>query len=279
MNTKEYIESGIIESYVLGMASEEERLEFEQACASYPEVKAAREAFEIALENQALATAVAPPPQLKGLVMEALSIEAKEESKVVKMPAVPPANVVVMDPNKRLRFVAAAAVVLFLISSGLNFYYFNQYKSATALYDNLVKENTEVASNYKKMEARYSEAVESMKVLQNPNMVVVKMAGSEVATSPDPSSLATIYWDAATKDVYLMVNKMPVPKTTEQQYQLWALVDGVPVDAGVFDIQNGVAVLKMKNIPKAEAFAVTLEKRGGSPTPHLEQLYVLGKVS
>jgi anti-sigma-K factor RskA len=34
---------------------------------------------------------------------------------------------------------------------------------------------------------------------------------------------------------------------------------------------------EMKSIEYADAFAVTLEKRGGSPTPHLDDLMVMGK--
>jgi anti-sigma-K factor RskA len=50
------------------------------------------------------------------------------------------------------------------------------------------------------------------------------------------------------------------------------------VDAGVFDMKDGSGMTKMKNIPKAEAFAVTLERKGGSTTPSLDKLYVMGKV-
>jgi len=35
----------------------------------------------------------------------------------------------------------------------------------------------------------------------------------------------------------------------------------------------------MKKIAHASAFAVTLEPRGGSATPTMDQMYVLGKVS
>ena len=73
-----------------------------------------------------------------------------------------------------------------------------------------------------------------------------------------------------------MVNKMPQP-SQGKQYQLWALVDGKPVDAGMVDA-NCTTVCKMKNIPKAQAFAITLEKAGGSPSPTMEAMYVFGKV-
>ena len=87
--------------------------------------------------------------------------------------------------------------------------------------------------------------------------------------------MATVYWDKRSKDVYLHVNNMPAA-TTGKQYQLWALVDGTPVDAGVFDISSANPMIKMKNIPRAQGFAVTLEPTGGSIKPTPEQMYVLG---
>ena len=108
-------------------------------------------------------------------------------------------------------------------------------------------------------------------------MLVVKMPGTNVATSPDSNSVATVYWHTKSKDVYLLVNNLPQPPS-DRQYQLWAIVDGKPVDAGVFDIQNSQGLLRMKNMPRAQIFAVTLEKRGGSTTPE-GPMYVLGKVS
>jgi hypothetical protein len=56
------------------------------------------------------------------------------------------------------------------------------------------------------------------------------------------------------------------------------MVDGKPVDAGVFEMKEGPGMMKMKNIPRAEAFAITLEKKGGSQAPSLDKLYVMGKV-
>jgi anti-sigma-K factor RskA len=34
----------------------------------------------------------------------------------------------------------------------------------------------------------------------------------------------------------------------------------------------------MKNVQNAQAFAVTLEQRGGSPTPTMEAMYAMGKL-
>jgi anti-sigma-K factor RskA len=68
------------------------------------------------------------------------------------------------------------------------------------------------------------------------------------------------------------MDKIPPGK----QYQLWAIVDGKPVDAGMVGDCEGLC--KMKVINRAEAFAITLEKEGGSSAPTLTAMYVMGKV-
>ena len=47
----------------------------------------------------------------------------------------------------------------------------------------------------------------------------------------------------------------------------WRVEDGRAYGPGVFDMKDGAGMTKMKNIPRAEAFAITLERKGGSPTP------------
>jgi anti-sigma-K factor RskA len=277
VNIQEYISSGIVESYVLGLASDEERAEFERMCAAHAEVKAARDAFELALEEHSLANAVPPPRQVRSQVFAELQIE-KEKHGFTGNNGIgeeTPAPVVQMDP--RWRYVAAASIVLLIASLIFNFYFFNKYKTFSDQYSALLAQNQEMARNERAIQTRLNDMQNAIDIFGDTAMAVIRMDATGVQTSPDPNSMATIYWDTRSKDVYLRVNRMPAA-TSEKQYQLWALVDGVPVDAGVFDVNNGVAILKMKNIPRAQAFAVTLEKRGGSEKPDLTQMYVLGKV-
>jgi len=53
----------------------------------------------------------------------------------------------------------------------------------------------------------------------------------------------------------------------------------VPVDAGVFD-WNSEGLQKMKSISgqAVAAFAVTIEPKGGSESPSLETMQVIGNV-
>ena len=79
MNIEEYISSGIVESYVLGLASQEERSEFENMCNQYPIVLEARNAFEIALENQAMQNAITPSADVKSKIFNTISSSAKNQ--------------------------------------------------------------------------------------------------------------------------------------------------------------------------------------------------------
>ena len=91
-----------------------------------------------------------------------------------------------------------------------------------------------------------------------------------------PASFATVYWDTASHDVWLLANNLPMP-ASDKQYQLWAIFDGKPVDLGVFDIKKEKLLIRAKNAQGAEAFAITLEKKGGNPTP-AGDMYVMGKL-
>lgn len=81
-----------------------------------------------------------------------------------------------------------------------------------------------------------------------------------------------VLWNNKTGNVY--VNNVQLPQTPSyKQYQLWALKDGKPIDLGVFSTDGSIQ--KMKSVAGVQAFAVTLEQKGGSPTPHLEELFAI----
>ena len=91
-----------------------------------------------------------------------------------------------------------------------------------------------------------------------------------------PDALAQIFWNRATQNVYVADISLP-NAPAGKQYQLWAIVDGKPVNAGMINTKK--TPQQMINFAKADAFAITLEKAGGSETPTLTSMYVLGKTS
>ena len=73
MNIEEYIESGILETYVLGGATAAETRELLQLKAQYPQVRHALEELELDLENMAGQMGVAPPPRTWLKIEESIS--------------------------------------------------------------------------------------------------------------------------------------------------------------------------------------------------------------
>ena len=269
MNIKEYISSGIIESYVLGLASNEERAEFEQLSSMHAELRQAREAFEISLEQHALDNAVNPPVALKQKIWNDIDWRATGAATTVGQPIQQP-----LTPVRSMsfaKFLAAASVILLAGSTLLNFYFYNQYKSTSTQLQDLIAQNQQMASNNIIMQTKLQQYEKSFVIFSDTNMYVVAMKGQPVA----PQSITTVYWNRQTKDVYLLINDLQQP-VSGKQYQLWAIVDGVPVDAGMLDMSLVGGLVKMKNIPKAQAFAITLENAGGSKTPTMP-IYVMGK--
>lgn len=247
MNIQEYISSGIVESYVLGLASESERKEFEERSAQYPELMKARIAFEKALENQAIENAIQPPAFLKDKIFSEINEEASlNQAPVRKM--------------QWLKYAVAASVILLLASVWMNI--------------NLYQKNNSLKKDYTDTQTKMGDMKKEIEIIQsNPNIKMAAMKGMPVS----PHSYATIYWDTTSHDVYLLANNLPLP-ASDKQYQLWAIISGKPVDLGVFDLKKEKLLIQAKNAQGVEAFAITLENKGGSTEGPRGDMYVMGKL-
>jgi len=260
LNIQAYIESGIIETYVLGLASPSESAEFEQLCAQYPELVAARRRFEEGLEKHASTHAVQPPVGVKVKILEAIALN-------------PPKIVTMQNENKKgssgFTSLLAAACVLLVVGLVWMVYQSRETKAQNA---ELQRTNVALNERLNSTDSVLKQIIAETSVVKDPNNIVVNMVGTKAA----PQSSANVYWDSTSTNVYLVVKNMPV-LPNDQQYQLWALIDGKPKDLGVFDATKNKMILKMKNTQKAQAFAITIEKQGGSPSPTLQKMQSMGK--
>ena len=265
MNIQAYIESGVIESCVLGMADDQERAELERLSLQYPEIKAAVEAFELSLEQSAMDNAMVPAARVKSDLFARLESDfnTPAEAKIVPMP---------VSNTGWLRYMAAASVILLVISAATNVYFYNQFREASNQYQALLVEKTSLLAQNEALQTKGLDLYNGMQIMSDPAFTKVSMPGVKT----EENKLATVFWDKSKNEVYLLANRLP-KTSADTQYQLWAIVNGKPVDAGMIDACSGLC--KMKNISNASAFAITLEKRGGSPTPNLAQLQVIGNVN
>ncbi|TAD92630.1 MAG: anti-sigma factor [Bacteroidetes bacterium] len=287
MNEQAYIQSGAIEACVAGLATQADWQELEQMCAQYPAVLAERTRLELEQENQHLQAAVAPPAALRQLIMSQLPFasatpqaqpatpapvptQATVKALPPQPPAVPVLPITTGAPKSViwLRGAIAASIIMLMGSVALNFYFYSQSAQHLASYKALVAQQTSMVAKNEAMQASFN-------MMRSPLMKTVPMMPASPKTD---GAMATVYWHTATKDVYVLINNLPSTQP-EKQYQLWAIVDGKPVDAGTIDMDNQAAALvKMKNIPRASAFAITLEKKGGNPTPTEGAMMVFGAI-
>jgi anti-sigma-K factor RskA len=265
MNTKEYIESGILESYVLGITTAGESAEVERMASEHPEVEIELEAIRGTLENYALQYEKEPPAALKSKIMAAVFEEEQPLQNTRN-------NIVQLNNTKPQKsiFSMAASWVLLALSIGANIFFFTNWKNSEEKIVALESQNQIFAQENKTIKASYQEEVA---ILQNADFKVIKLSGQDIS----PNSKALVYFDKTKQEVYLSALDLPLaPKG--KQYQLWAIVDNKPVDAGM--IAGTANLLKMKSFAKPVAFAISLEDTGGSTTEAgpKGKIYVMGAV-
>lgn len=274
MDIQAYIQSGIIESYVLGMASNTEVLEVERLRTQHPEIQKAIDDFSDAVEEQAMANAIAPPPELKHKILSSLpSINETVANDEIKTPTKITAPLKPIRTLNGWKIAAAASIFALVVSIASNVYFYTQYNNASNRYQALLNESQSLQASNNIYQTKIKDWQTAAQMMANPGMVKVTLAA---VPGKENTLMTTLFWEKSSKDVYVLTNKLPEPPAGHQ-YQLWALVDGKPVDAGMIDPACEGAC-KMKNIQKAQAFAITLEKKGGSSTPTMQQMFVMGTV-
>ena len=298
MNVQDYIESGILEEYALGVLSEAERTEVERIAREHPDVDRELKQVIGGLDAYAEAHAVTPPEGMRERVLagwqQAIRATAEQEktTQTADAPAAPrmvasstPEPVMAAAPQEavvrqlpaaeapgRIRWMIAASVALLMLSALGNYLLYSRLKETEA---NLQVAQTEQSRYAATQKAALNERDQQLSVLRNEAFRPVELKG----TPKSPEALARVYYNAQTKAVFVDVRNLPaLPEG--KQYQLWALDNGKPVDAGVLDgaTAAGDSIQQMKNIASAQAFAVTVEDAGGAASPTLSTMTVIGNI-
>lgn len=283
MDIKEYISSGIIEAYVLGLATEEEASILDCVRHKHPEVQQAILDTQLLLEDFTQAQSLSPVPELKEQIWAKI---AESPENLLPLTDEPPVGTTAFTDNpapkvgyletedkveklpdrRNKHTLAIAAAVLLALSLGANILLFQQkQKNDDILASSIAKRDS--------AQTLLNAANSRWELLQRTSVKTVILAGVEKF----PELKAVVFWDTANASVYLTADNLPVAPTGKQ-YQLWAIVDGQPVDAGLLPLASAQNLYKMNNIPDAQAFAITLEDEGGKPAPTLSDLYVIGNI-
>jgi anti-sigma-K factor RskA len=162
---------------------------------------------------------------------------------------------------------AVAAVLLALALWGLlgQARMERQVKSLEAERDRLSREvnGLEQQVGLARDEAR--QARQALQVIAAPGVQSVLLAG----LGPSPGAKGRTYVNPSTRDALFYAFDLPA-LPADKTYELWLIAAGKPVAAGTFDVDpRGTGTVRVERVTASpiQAWAVTIEPRGGVPQP------------
>ncbi|WP_375323783.1 anti-sigma factor domain-containing protein [Flagellimonas sp. GZD32] len=241
---KIFLESDILEKYLVGDTTKEESQQAERYIAMYPEVRETYDELQKNLETFANMYARKTPEGLKEIIMAS----AKKEN---------------MVSRRVLRYAIAASVAI-MIFAGSSLFFWNQNQ-------NLQQENTLVNNKIKYLENNMKDQLADMRnqfiVLNNPDTKKLKVNGKREAKELK----AVAYINPVKKLSYINVSN--VPELPENKcFQMWAEVNGELVNLGVikqFDEKDKLLALPYSD--KAVSY-ITIEPEGGNTSPSVDNI-------
>lgn len=239
-----FLESDILERYLLGDTSTEEALRVERYVALYPEVQSTYIELQENLEVYAKMHALAAPKDLKGKILSKIRADKRNSSKFYRMA------------------IAASFIAFFFAVAA--YFLWNQNQ-------NLQEKNSMVSNQIKDLRADMRVQLEDLRnqyiVLNNPNTKRLNVRGNQRAKELK----AVAYVNPVKKLSYINVSNLPqLPE--EQCYQMWAEVNGELVSLGIIDeFDNAEQLLALPYADNAVSY-ITIEPKGGKMTPSVDKI-------
>lgn len=240
-----FLNSGLLDKYLLGETTSVETEKVESYIARYPEVQNTYNTLQYNLEVVAKAHAVEAPKNILNTVLDAL-----DETPVVKLNTT-------RKYKKWYKFSVAASVAA-LIFAGTSTYFYNQnqkLQNDTVVVDEEIEDlRSDIAQN----NIMLDKVMRQLLKLNNPETEKYIITGNDRAK--DLKTVAYIN----PKEKTSMIDVVSLPELPEEQcYQIWAELQGKMVNLGILD----KADRKLRNIPYMEdalALSITIEPKGGN---------------
>jgi len=239
-----FLDSDLLEQYLLENTSLEESLQVERYIAMYPEVRETYNELQENLEAFAKMHAIKAPEGLKAKILHRIKVQ---------------------DSGKRKfrRFAIAASFIAFLFA-GASYFFYHQNKS-------LKQENSIVNNKIMNLEADMKQQLEDVRnqfiVLNNPQTQKYLVNGNKKARELK----AVAYINPVKKLSYINVRNLPnLPQN--QCYQMWAEVNGKMINLGIIDQADGKDKLHALPYAKDAVSYITIEPKGGNNTPTVKNI-------
>ena len=233
---EKFLESDLLEKYLLGTTTFKENQQTEHFIDSYPEVKAQYIEFQENLEAYAASFSVKAPESVKKNVMATIGTTRK---------------------NNTPRYVAAVGIVAFLLALS-TFYFWDQNKTLKQQNAVISNQINQLEENIGITETLLNTVRDQLALIGDPAMQKYSLTGN--AKAANFKALAYVNPEEKTS----FINVINLPELTDDQcYQMWADVNGEMVSLTVLEHTQGklVAIPYKEN---ASSYNITIEPKGGS---------------
>ena len=265
METKAYIDSGILELFVAGQLTENENKEVQDMMLKYPEIL--QEVLEIESAVIKLSTAMAPRDNkhLLKLIKDRLNFSGQD------------VKIISIDKPKYNWFTYTGWAAAVIVGAGM-LWTLNQNKQLEVQVSDAEIEKAYLEVQIENAKTDLAVKDNLLNVLRDRNIISVPLGGQ----GDFADSYAKVYWNKADNSIYLDAQGLP-DAPEGKVWQVWSLTLNplTPTSLGTIDNFNSDdnKIFNIANANESQAFGITLEPTGGSESPTMEQLYTLGVVS
>jgi len=266
--------------YALGMLSDAEATEFRAAANRDPELQAFVD--EITESAASLVRALPPMPPPQNSLPQLLARLRGERTTTA-------APVTIASGISWLPWALAA---VFTLAAGLLWFRSFETRQQIAQLEKersvltvtnakLTAENATLAATREQLTGQIATLTTQIRDLQTrDSLSQLKIAALTSKVQAYQKVVAVAAWDAGRQQGVVRFDNLP-PSAAGKDYQMWVIDPKypAPVSAGVFDAGRG-GVLNLpfkadKPITSADKFAVSVEPKGGSPTPTQGQIVLI----
>ncbi|MBT8394759.1 MAG: anti-sigma factor [Flavobacteriaceae bacterium] len=245
-----FLESGLLEKYVVGDTNDAENNIVENFISEYPEVQSKYELLQDNLEIISKLNAVDAPKDSLNFILNSL-----DENKVIHF----------HTHTKRVSIwysiAASAAAILFATTAA---FFFLQNQQLIDENQVVVEEIFDLRSDIENNNSKLESVMKQFMRLNNPETEKYIIRGNRRA-----KNLKTVAY-INPKEKTSMIEVVSLPQLPEEQcYQMWAQLQDKMVNLGILDAAN----TDLRTIPYTEnalGFEITIEPKGGNETATIE---------
>ena len=261
MDTKAYIESGILELYVAGQLSEKENQEVYELLQQHPELLL--EVLDIEAAVVKLMAAVSPR------IKDFDSFKGKLDSTDTK--------VVELKPRKQ-NWISYTGWAASIVLVGGLLWTLNNNKQLEENLQTVETEKQYLEIQIEDAKTDLAATKNLLDVIRDKDILAIPLGGQ----GDYASTYAKVYWNKADDTIYLDAEGLP-DAPDGKVWQVWSLTLNplTPTSLGTIEDFNTDTnkIFAIANANESQAFGITLEPAGGSDSPTMEQLYTLGVVA